>query len=60
MEDKPKALTERKVERQQDDVEIVDDDHFDGLAAYYADGDKVLLPRKETRRTVYMCITSAH
>jgi hypothetical protein len=29
------------VERQQDDVEIVEDDHFDALAAYYADGDKV-------------------
>ena len=28
------------MERQQDDVEIVEDDHFDALAAYYADGDK--------------------
>jgi hypothetical protein len=43
VEDKPRALTERKIERQRDDVEIVDDDHFDGLAAYYADGDKVCM-----------------
>lgn len=29
-----------KVERKQDDVEILEDDHFDALAAYYADGAK--------------------
>lgn len=40
LEEKPKALQDRKVERKQDDVEIIEDDHFDALASYYADGDK--------------------
>jgi len=40
LEDKPATLQERKVERKMDDVEIVEDDHFDALASYYADGDK--------------------
>jgi len=40
VEDKPQALAERKVDRKMDDVEIIEDDHYDALAAYYADGDK--------------------
>lgn len=40
VEEKPEALKNWKVERKMDDVEIIEDDHFDALAAYYADGDK--------------------
>lgn len=40
IEEKPASISERKVERKMDDVEIVDDEHFDALASYYADGDK--------------------
>jgi len=40
VEEKPDTLTNWKVERKEDDVEIIDDDHFDALGAYYADGDK--------------------
>lgn len=40
VEDKPSALSERKVDRKMDDVEIIEDDHYDALAAYYADGAK--------------------
>lgn len=35
VEDKPAELAERKVERKMDDVEIVEDEHFDALASYY-------------------------
>jgi Bardet-Biedl syndrome 5 protein len=40
VEEKPAPLAERKVERKMDDVEIVEDEHFDALASYYADGEK--------------------
>lgn len=40
IEEKPQSIAERKVERKMDDVEIVDDEHFDALASYYADGEK--------------------
>lgn len=40
VEEKPSSLQERKVERKADDVEILEDDHLDALAVYYADGDK--------------------
>ncbi len=40
LEEKPKSLSEVKVERQADDAEIVhaEDGNFDALAAYYAEG----------------------
>lgn len=38
IEEKPQSVQERKVERKMDDVEIVDDDGSDALAAYYAEG----------------------
>lgn len=38
IEEKPTSIAERKVERKQDDVEIIDEDHYDALANYYADG----------------------
>jgi Bardet-Biedl syndrome 5 protein len=41
VEEKPQALDERKIERKQDDVEIIEDEHYDVLAAYYADGSGV-------------------
>lgn len=40
IEEKPESLKDWKVEKKQDDVEIIEDDHFDALASYYADGDK--------------------
>jgi len=40
IEEKPASILDRKVERKMDDVEIVDDEHFDVLASYYADGEK--------------------
>jgi Bardet-Biedl syndrome 5 protein len=40
LEEKPAALTDLKVDHKADDVEIIEDDNFDALAAYYADGDK--------------------
>lgn len=40
LEERAPALEERRVERKQDDVEIIDEDRFDALTAYYADGDK--------------------
>lgn len=35
IEEKPQGIAERKVERKMDDVEIVEDEHFDALASYY-------------------------
>jgi len=46
VEEKPQALADVKVEQKHDDVEIIDDDHFDALASYYADGDNKNVDRE--------------
>mmetsp|Transcript_20285 Transcript_20285/g.28509 ORF Transcript_20285/g.28509 Transcript_20285/m.28509 type:complete len:318 (-) Transcript_20285:545-1498(-) len=43
VEEKPNSIQERKIDRKVDEVEIIDDDHYDALAAYYADGEKGIL-----------------
>ncbi len=46
LEDKPSSISDLKVEHKADDVEIIEDENFDALAAYYADGDNKNVDRE--------------